>query len=103
MHASVASVLVWLAAVLVVLGVAVISPQATFFFLVLATLCAAASVLFAAGRTRAFAGIVAVLSLALSLASYPACERARDRWAERGRARSAPAPEAPRPAPEESR
>lgn len=78
-----ARALLFLSGILVLLGIVVISPAGRMLFLVIAAICAGMSALLGRGRARMFGIVVAVATLFLVAASYPAYKKHMNQYLDR--------------------
>jgi len=84
-----AKALTWSAAILILLGLIVMSPSAAFGSFVLAALCAFFPAAFGAKKTRIFAALLLIASLALSVAYFSEFQREQNAYRQRAKAPAA--------------
>ncbi|HAR46006.1 MAG: hypothetical protein A2X56_08250 [Nitrospirae bacterium GWC2_57_13] len=87
-----AKALVWTAAVLIVLGMMILSPSGAFALFSLAALCAAIPAAFGSKRPRIIAAVLLVLSLALGASYYAAFKKESKAYSQRAKERAAKPP-----------
>jgi cell division protein FtsW (lipid II flippase) len=90
-----AGALAWVAVILIVLGLVVMSPTGGFFLVVLAAVAALAPLVFGSTKRRIFAGAVFCAATLIGIATYPEFRKDYDPYLERARQKSAPAPDTP--------
>jgi len=78
-----ARALLWLSGILVLLGIVVISPAGRMAFAAIAAICAGVATLLGRGLTRTIGLCVALATLILAAASYPAYKKHMDLYLER--------------------
>jgi hypothetical protein len=95
-----ARALVWVAGVLIMLGLVVMSPTGAFALFSLAALSAVIPTVFGRKVPRIIAAALLIASLALAATYYSSFEREREAYAQRAKERAAKSPSAPATGPE---
>lgn len=88
MNPKSANALFWTSVILVILGLSLSSPSATFALLVLAAICSLIPSLFASKRPRIFSAILLLAAVALAVNCYPAFKQDQDAYAKQVKARA---------------
>lgn len=90
-----AGALAWVAVILIVLGLVVMSPTGGFFLLVLAAIAALVPLVFGSTKRRIFAGVVFCAATLVGIAIYPEFRKDYDPYLERARQEGSRAPQTP--------
>ena len=89
MKAESARALVWAAAILIMLGLVIMSPAGAFALFALAAISAAIPAAFGSKLPRIIAAVLLITSLALAATFYSAFDREREAYAQRAKERAA--------------
>jgi len=80
-----ANALTWFAAILIFIGMLLMSPAGSFLVYVLAALFAMAPVIFGTKKIRIFAIILLLVSIFLAVNKYPEFKSESDKYSRRGK------------------
>lgn len=89
------SALLWLALIVILLGLVVMSPSGAFALFALAAIFAAFPAALGSKRPRIFALLLLLVSLGLAANSYPAFRQEGNAYSQRAKERSAKPPVSP--------
>jgi len=92
MNPKSASALAWASAIVIFLGLIVMSPAGRFMFCILGGVLALVPALLGPKVPRAAGGVMLALSVALAYQGYPAFEKERQDYRKRAESRSAGVP-----------